>query len=293
MKLPLAKKAVEQDLGKYILLMYGREKIGKTTFFSSFPRSIFFCTEPGSKALSVFELNADDGGVKDWNIFREGVDLLCKQGIKRFNTVIIDTVDRAYDFCLDWVCKERGIEYPGVDVSGEQDYGKSWRAVRQEFLEQIHKLLRAGIGICFTSHAKEEAIKTKSGERFTRIFPSMSNQARNVVEAIVDMFFYAEYFKDIQTQEVKRILITQGDDTIWAGCRVDKIPRFIPLVKENGYELLRQAFIGEHKGLNLDSFMTAKTTTKTGAEFLTKVRRLTIRKGGETQTPNVLKKVVR
>lgn len=266
--LPDEPKEPDHDLSHYTMLLYGREKIGKTTVLSSFPDAIFFATEPGTKGLRIFEFNHEDGGVKNWDIFRKGVELLEKNPGK-FKTVVIDTVDRAYDMCLDWVCENKGIEYPGTDSDGKEDFGKSWRAVKTEFMEMMHRISQSGRGICLTSHAKETTIKTKSGDKYDRIFPTMGNQARAIVEAMVDLFFYAEYIKD------QRVLICKGDETIWAGARetvTKEFPQFLPMEKENGYEVIKAAFLGEYEGLDPATLMPGKTTTKTGREFVLKAR---------------------
>jgi hypothetical protein len=273
LSLPDKPKEPDADLNHYTLLIYGREKIGKTTVLSTFPDSIFFSTEPGLKGLRVFEFNAENGGVKNWLIFRQGVELLEKNPGK-FKTVIIDTVDRAYDMCLDWVCEERGIEYPGRDDEGKEDFGKSWRAVKMEFLELIHRILQSGRGVCFTSHAREQEFKTRSGDRYTRIFPSMSNQARAVIEAIVDLFFYAEYVRG-NDGTTKRVLICQGDETIWAGARptvTKEFPQFLPLQKDNGYSVIRDAFLGKNQGISATQFLPARATSNTAKEFIVKAR---------------------
>lgn len=272
MALPTVPKEVEQDITKYTLLLYGREKIGKTTMAASFPGAIFLSTEPGTKGLRVFEFNADDGGVKNWDIMRKAIDLLIEvKGGSKFKTVVIDTVDRAYDMCLDWVCENRGIEYPGVDDEGDEDFGKSWRAVKMEFLEQMHRLVQAGYGLVLTSHAKEQTFKTKSGDKFTRIFPSMGNQARNIVEAMVDLFFFADYMRDQKTGETRRILICGGDDTIWAGARqtlAGAFPKFIPMLEKGGYDMLLKTFKGEYKGISAADIMPARITAQTTKDFI-------------------------
>jgi hypothetical protein len=273
LSLPTEPKEPNHDLGDYLLLIYGREKIGKTKMLSSFPNAIFFSTEPGSKGLRIYEFNAEDGAVRNWDIFRKGVDLLEKNR-GQFKTVIIDTVDRAYDMCLDWVCENKGIEYPGQDSDGKEDFGKSWRAVKMEFLDAIHRLSQAGYGIVFTSHAKETEIKTRTGEKYWRIFPTMSGQARAVVEAIVDLFFYAEYVRgaDGTTQ---RILVCEGDETIWAGARetvAETFPRFLPLLKEGGYDVIKSAFLGEDVGLDPATFLPTKQTSNTGRTFIQKAK---------------------
>ena len=266
--LPTTKKEIETDFLRYIVLIYGREKIGKTTLFSQFPDIVFAATEPGTKGISVFEFNAEDGGVRDWAIFRTMVDLLVNTD-HQFKGVCIDTADRAYDMCLDWVCANRGIEYPGETASGDEDWGKSWRAVRTEFMEQIHRLRQAGLGIYFTSHSKETTIRTRSGEKYSRIFPSMSGQARTVIEALVDFFFYAEYVKTGQGTE--RVLICEGDETIWAGARASLVgvfPQFIPMLRKGGFEILKDAFEGNYSGLNAAALRPTKSTTETAGTFI-------------------------
>ena len=270
LKLPKKPKEIDSDLSNYILLLYGREKIGKTVTGAQFPEAIFFATEPGTKGLEIFEFNHEDGGVKDWEVFRTGVDLLERS--KRFKTVVIDTVDRAYDMCLDWVCENLNIEYPGHDDAGKEDFGKSRRAVKQEFLKQIHRIVQSGRGVVFISHSKETEIKPRSGEKYTRIFPTMGNQARAVVEALVDLFFYCEYAKDVNGK-VRRIFVCQGDETIWAGTRptlTKTFPRFLPMHKNKGYKIIKKAFLGKHKGLDPTTLLPAKTSSKTGRDFILK-----------------------
>jgi len=260
LQLPTAKKKKNENLMEYTILIYGREKIGKTTLFSSFPDALFLATEPGTKGLEIFEFNHEDGGVKNWEIFRRAVDLL--EGTDDFSNVVIDTVDRAYDMCLDWTCEKHGIEYPGTDAAGKEDFGKSWRAIKDEFLVQIHRILQTGRGLCFTSHAKEETIKTRSGISYDRIYPTMSGQARKVIEALVDFFFYAEYVRD-RDGNTRRILITQGDETVWAGARAsmgENFPRFLPIEKEGGFETIKRAFEGKYHGINPDELIPAKNT---------------------------------
>jgi hypothetical protein len=271
MSLPTKPKAVETDPSQYLLLVYGREKIGKTTFFASFPEAVFFFCEPGGKGLPVYSMG-DKNCLEDWAEFKAGVKVL-QENPGKFRTVVVDTVDRAYDMCLDWVCKQLGIPHPGEDSSGRQDYGKSWRAVKQEFLSEIYKVVKSGRGVGFTSHAKDEAATTRSGSTFTRIYPSMSNQARSVIEALVDFYFYAEYMTG-REGEIRRVLVTQGDELIWAGHRKiggsgSGLPRFLPLTEEGGYNLLHRAFKGEDVGISPLELMPA-TSSEAVSSFVRK-----------------------
>lgn len=266
LSLPTEKKLPETDLSKYTTLIYGREKIGKTTLASTFPDALFFTTEPGTKGLSIFEFNSELGGITDWHVLQQAVQLL-KKNKQQFKTIVIDTVDRAYDMCLDWVCADLRIDHPGEDESGKNDWGKSWKAVKKEFLRQIDIIQRIGLGIVFVSHAKEEEIRTRSGYSYTRIFPSMQGQARQIVQALVDMFFYAEYFRE------RRVLICQGDETIWAGARRTptgkQLPRFLPL---DSYETIRKAFFGEASGISERDLIPGAATSKAATKLIRSVK---------------------
>ena len=266
--LPEKPKKPITDLSKYLFLIYGREKIGKTTFFASWDDALFLTTEPGTKGLEIYEVECND-----WRTIRKVVSELEKTN--RFKTVIIDTIDRAYDFCLDYVCDQLGITYPGEDDEGHPDYGKSWRAVKLEFTELINRLVFTGRGVCFTSHLKEMEIRLRTGERWHRIVPSMSKQGRSVVEAIVDFFFYAEYMR-LKSGEIIRVLITEGDEFIWAGQRkiqgFKHLPQFLPLVEEGGKQMLLEAFKGKFVGINPGDLLPAKMTPKATQDFLNRRR---------------------
>lgn len=252
---------------EYKILLYGREKIGKTTWFASFPDTLFLSTEPGTKGLEIYEYNSEDGGCKNWELIRAAVDLL-EANPGRFKLVVFDTVDRAYDMCLDYVCRMRNIEYPGEDESGREDYGKSWRAVKQEFKSIVHRIAQSGHGIGFTSHAREQEIKSRSGDRYTRIYPSMSNQARATVEALVDLFFYADYMR-APKGGTQRVVVTEGDEIVWAGAREtgNPLPRFIPLTSQGGFEILQAAFKGEDVGLDPTTLLPARTSSAAVKKF--------------------------
>jgi len=267
--LPEAPKPVDTNLQHYTTLVYGREKWGKTTFFSSYPETIFLMTEPGAQGLSIFEFNHEQGGIRNWNDFRAAVDLL--EQSKRFKNVVIDTAARAYDMCMDWVCEELNISYPGTDEYGVQDRGKSWKFIKREFMDQIHRLKRTGRGVCFTGHSKSEHHKSRTGEEYDRVYPDMSGQCRSVVQALVDMFFYGEYFKDEQNRTV-RCIVTEGDEMIWAGHRpiagFGKLPQFIQIKEGVGYETLLGAFKGTVKGYNALQLGKARESDPATQEFL-------------------------
>jgi len=254
--LPTKRKEPDLDPSHYTGLVYGPPKIGKTTFLSQWPDALFLTTEPGTKGLSIFE-----EPIPNWSKLRRTVTALEKEP-KRFRTVVIDTVDLAYDMCLDYVCKELSIPYPGEDASGKEDWGRSWKAVRDEFTDVVARILRTERGLWFTSHAREREIKTRSHEKYDRIGPTMSKQASAVVEALVDIFFYVDYMRTTEGKVI-RVLVCEGDETVWAGHRqtAGDFPALLPLPQKGGYEMFVRAFNGKHPGIDPTTLISHRTTS--------------------------------
>lgn len=203
MQLPTTKSKPLANLLEYSMMLYGREKIGKTTLASMFPDALFLMCEPGGKSLEIFQVP-----VNTWKDLIEAIDLLAKD--KRFKTVIIDTVDIAFNLCQDHVCAKLAISHPS-----EEDFGKGWSAVRDEFSRQMTRIQKLGKGIIFISHSVEKEIRRRSGEASHRVEPTLSKQGRGVLEPMVDVWAYYSY-----TPQGGRELIIRGDADVSAGCRV-------------------------------------------------------------------------
>ncbi len=266
MKLPTKKKAADVDPARYSFLIYGMPKIGKTTLASSWPDALFLSCEPGTKGLEIYEI-----ACTSWSGLKKAVGLLEEDS--RFASIIIDTVDEAYSLCMEHVCQKLGIEHPGRDAAGREDFGKSWKAVRDEFTKTLDRLLRTGRGLVLLSHARENEVKTRFGDNYTRILPSTPGQSLSVIEALVDIILYCDYIKD-ETGKRRRVLICQGDEHVWAGYRAPaKFPAILPLERENGYEVIRQGFLGKHTGINIQEAMSARGSKESTGELLKTLQR--------------------
>ncbi len=249
---------------KYMILLYGRPGIGKTTWAASFPGALILPCERVSKGIKAFVFNWENGGVTTWEVLRSAVDLL-EMNPKKFQTIVIDTIDAAYAHCMDYVCRKEGIDYPRDD-----DRGKTWKKIMIEFSEVMDRIQDTGAGIVFISHAKESTIQSHTGEKYSRIQPTMSGSAYNYVKAKTDFMLYAEYYRD-KDGEPMRILITSGDDVVDAKSAGD-LPRFLPFTKEHGVDIIVAAFNGEDVGLLPDNLRAGKETSKGGMNLLAKAR---------------------
>lgn len=225
------------DLGDYSHLWYGLEKIGKTSLAAQFPDPVFLMCEPGGKALKMNRRN-----VMDWADFKRCVDWL-EAHPKKFQTVIVDTADRAAKMCEDAVLRKLAIQH-----ASDEEWGKGWAMIGDEFARVISKLLKLNRGVIFTSHAEEREIKARDGKKYDRVMPTMPKMARKVLEPIVDIWMYLEYGKG-QGRE----MVVRGNSEIAAGHRlqhhflgVDRIP--MGSNAEEAYSNFVRAFNNELDG---------------------------------------------
>lgn len=214
--LPTAKSEPTLTAETAKVLLFGPPKIGKTTLAAELDpdHTIFLATEPGQGALSVFKSE-----IASWGAFLQAGRELHAGG-HPYTTFVVDTVDQLHKFCTDHVLRQLGITHPS-----DADYGKGWAAVNDEFQLRIAALCSLGAGVWFISHAKDEQIKTRTGE-ITKAVPTIGGQARKFLTGFVDYIFYAEPINTDQGEH--RVLRTTAGENFEAGGRVT-LPDPLPL----------------------------------------------------------------
>ena len=204
--LPTEANVPSDNLSDYSILLYGVKKGGKTSLAARFPNAFIMALEPGTKSLRVRYRD-----VPDWDHFVGYIDLLEKNH-KGIDTVIVDTVDLAYEYIYKKTCTRLMIGSP----TEENDFGATWDFIKSSFREQINRLLRMGVGVILISHDTEKEIELRDGSKIDRVQPTMSKQALSVVEALVDII--ANYSFDGED----RILRLDGTQSLVAGCRLEE-----------------------------------------------------------------------
>ena len=99
--------AISRDLkGKYVLL-YGKPKSGKTTAAAQFPKALLCAFEHGYNAIGG--VMAQD--INSWSDFKQVLRQLEKpEAHNMFETIVIDTVSIAWDYCEQFICKQNGVQ---------------------------------------------------------------------------------------------------------------------------------------------------------------------------------------
>ena len=236
------------ELGKQTILLYGSPKLGKSSFASKAPGSLFFECEPGLNHLEVFKVPT-----YSWEAFLEACKLVAK-GDHNFKTLVIDTVDNAFKMCSDYVCAKHGIEY-----EGDMGHGKGWALVKNEWHRVLTRLASLPYGLILISHAVDKTIETRTGE-YTKTQPSLPDRARNVVLGLVDIILYGDSTakKDAAGNvTIERVVRTKPHPTYEAGDRTGRLPELLPL----DYEQFVKAFNSPARGSETGTSSTAKSST--------------------------------
>ena len=206
--LPTTKNVPSSDLWDYCILVFGAKGIGKTTMFShagnltdSDPLTLAF--EPGSTSLETYQVK-----VPTWTRALKLIREL--ENSDKFNPIVWDTADIAYELCTRHVCKRKGIDHPS-----DEGYGKGWNAIRSEYGNALKRILDTGRGLALISHDTERKIEIRGGGEYDVIVPTMSGQARDIIEGMVDVIVHYHFTKD------RRIAQIIGDDHTVAKNRIE------------------------------------------------------------------------
>lgn len=220
MDLPTEKTRPKTDASSATTLIYGHPKIGKSTFCSKAPSSLFLATEPGLNHLEVFQLS-----VTSWEEMLEALGAVSRGG-HDFKTIIIDTVDNAYRYCEEFICRKLGIQHPS-----DAPYGKGSGSVNAEFTRVLVKLASMPYGLMLVSHARDRETQTRTGP-VIRTGPTLPDGARKILTGFVDVILYAdvESVPDADGKATyRRVIRTKPTTHYEAGDRTGRLPETMPL----------------------------------------------------------------
>jgi AAA domain len=105
--LPTARSVPSNRFFDYSWLCFGEKKIGKTTLWSNVEKAMFLMTEPGGRALSIYQVP-----IRNWKEFTGYVQLLERD--KFYELVVVDTIDLAFK-----MAEKRALQRLGIDDPSE------------------------------------------------------------------------------------------------------------------------------------------------------------------------------
>lgn len=216
---------VSRDLRGYSVFFYGEPKSGKTTIATKFPRHMLLAFEKGYNAIP----GAMAQPVNSWAEFRKVLKQLKDEKVKeKFETIIIDTVDIAYDLCEKYICAnaKRSDGGFGVDAIGDIPFGKGYTLVAKEFDECLRSIVQMDYGLVLISHAVDKTFKDEQGQEFNQIVPTLGSKPRNIVSRMCDIIGYSRAVQD-DAGATSTKLFMRGTSRYVAGSRFKYTPDYI------------------------------------------------------------------
>jgi hypothetical protein len=223
---------ISRDLkGKYIAI-YGREKVGKSTFGARLPRALFCNFEVGTNFISGVRAQ----NITTWSDFKLVLRQLGQpKAHDIYDTVVIDTVGQAYTLCEEFICAQAGVQ-----KLGDIPYGAGYASCKKEFESALRKITMLGFGVCCICHSE---VKKEAGPNDTVIevvSPTMPSRAADVVNRLVDIIAYIDVSYDENGQAV-RSFVTRRTPTIMAGSRLPYLDAVIPFSYESLVDAIGRA----------------------------------------------------
>lgn len=241
--LALKPNKVSRDMRGYSVLMYGTPKSGKTTTASKFPNALLVAFEKGYSAIP----NVIAAPVNSWTEFRQLLKQLEKDEAKAtYSTIVIDTADIAYDYCVKYICAKASDAKNDYENIGDIPYGKGYKMAETEFDECLRKILQMDYGLVLISHATDKTFTDTNGNEYNQIVPTLDNRARKICERTCDIIGYthSEYNSEGGTTTYMEM---RGTPRYVAGSRFKYTPDRIVLSYDNLLKAINDSIDEEAK----------------------------------------------
>lgn len=226
--LNLQPTTISRDLkGKYICL-FGKPKVGKTTFAVQAPRNLLIAFEKGYNAIAG--IKAVD--ITKWADFKLVLRQLEKPEVQsEYDTISIDTVGIMWEMCEQFICAQNGVQ-----KISDIPWGGGYSACKKEFEQCLRKITMLGYGLIIIAHVDTRIEKTADDNEVEIIGPAIPKRAYAIVNQLVDIIGYigVDYDNDGNS---RRTLYTRSTPTVMAGSRFPHLPARIPF----GYKELTEA----------------------------------------------------
>ena len=216
---------VSHDLRGYSVFFYGEPKSGKTTIATKFPRHLLLAFEKGYNAIP----GAMAQPINSWAEFKKVLKQLPDPKVKeKFETIIVDTADIAYDLCEKYICAnaKRSDGGFGVDSIGDIPFGKGYTMVAKEFDESLRSIVQMGYGLVLISHAIDKTFTDETGKEFNQIVPTLGSKPRNIVSRMCDIIGYSRAIQNEDGTTTTKLFM-RGTPRYMAGSRFKYTPDYI------------------------------------------------------------------
>lgn len=148
----LIKKPNEISQSKIKLkgLIYGQPGVGKTSLALSAPKPLLIDFDNGLRRVAK-QYQTDSVQIES---YQDLLDILTKEDISGYETIVIDTLGKMIDRIADWLA----VSNPKVKQADGQLSMKGWGNVKGEFQRLLKLLEGKNKSAIFIAHEKEEKV---------------------------------------------------------------------------------------------------------------------------------------
>lgn len=180
----------------FLIMLYGVEGVGKTTFGANTPNPIFICAERGSNHLDVSRLP----GMDHWLMVMTAVNELLEEK-HDYKTLVIDTVDWLERILHEYLCEQRNKS--SIEDCGS--YGKYVGVVNTEWKKLFDKLtkLRSKMNVLLLAHSEikkfTDPVLNEEYDRYELKFYAKKSGA--LLKEYVDCVLFANHKTLVQKED--------------------------------------------------------------------------------------------
>lgn len=212
-------QSVQNTMDKLVppsIILYGVEKIGKSSFGAQMDNPIFIQTESGlnninTSAFPICETETDDNGNVLQSGFAKVLECLTVLAMEQhqYKTVVIDSLDWLEPLIWDQVCKETNT-YPIEKVDG--GFGKGFAVALEKWRDYFKYLnyLREEKGMTILQIAHSKIKETKSPDadiydKFTiKLQDGKNVSAANTLFEYADIILFANYKTNTVKEKINK-----------------------------------------------------------------------------------------
>lgn len=190
--------------------------------------------------------------INSWAEFKKALRQLKDEGVKaKFETIIIDTGDLAYDFCEKHI-----LAITGKEKIGDIPFGQGYTMVGKEFDECLRLIVQLGYGLVIISHSTDKTFTNENGTEYNQIVPTLSNKARLICQRMCDIIGYSRVVELAEGGTATKLFL-RGTPRFIAGSRF----KYMPDIIDFNYKALVEAIgsaIDKEEAENDSSLFTDK-----------------------------------
>ena len=194
------------------LLIYGPEKMGKTTLASEFPAPVFLQTERGESGDLVLD---SFGSLDSFESVIEAITSLATEE-HSFQTVVLDSVSALQKLVWDKVCRDSNVK--SIELAGG-GYGKGYIEADNLWLQVLDGLnyLRneRGMAVVLVGHAIISRFDDPETQSYSRYDIDLHKRAEALLKREVDAILLVKKDVTIKTEGKGERARADGGDTRW------------------------------------------------------------------------------